>query len=467
MAENHVLLETIELSQSAASVTFDNIPQTGYTDLKIVASMRSAGSPGSGYSVMGYRFNNSTSSYTARTLDGTGAAAYSDTMTTATISGNTYGRFTSYGINTNATTANTFTSMEWLISNYTSSNNKSSSVDYVTENNGTTAYQGMVGLLWSNSASITQIELIADTSFAANSTFSLYGLAATGTTPTIAPKASGGNIVANDGTYWYHAFLTSGTFTPVQTLSCDYLVVAGGGGGGFGHGGGGGGGGLRSTVTQTGGNALGVNLETALSVTAQAYPITVGAGGAAGATSSLRASNGSNSIFSTITSTGGGGGGSRLTETTGAVGGSGGGGSLGSTGGAGTSNQGFAGGGSASTNPGSGGGGAGAVGSTAITIAGVGANGGAGVTISAFATPTTTGVSSAYAGGGGGGSNGGGGTSTNGSATAGGGGGGTTVGVAATTNTGGGGGGGAFANNAQQAGAAGGSGIVIIRYAMA
>jgi hypothetical protein len=40
MAENYVLLETIELTTSAASITFDNIPQTGYTDLKIVASAR-------------------------------------------------------------------------------------------------------------------------------------------------------------------------------------------------------------------------------------------------------------------------------------------------------------------------------------------------------------------------------------------------------------------------------------------
>jgi hypothetical protein len=29
MAGNHVLLETIELTQNAASVTFDNIPQIG------------------------------------------------------------------------------------------------------------------------------------------------------------------------------------------------------------------------------------------------------------------------------------------------------------------------------------------------------------------------------------------------------------------------------------------------------
>jgi hypothetical protein len=33
-------LRNVELTQSAASVTFDNIPQTGYTDLKVVMSAR-------------------------------------------------------------------------------------------------------------------------------------------------------------------------------------------------------------------------------------------------------------------------------------------------------------------------------------------------------------------------------------------------------------------------------------------
>ncbi len=35
MPNNYVLLERTELAASAASVTFANIPQTGYTDLKI------------------------------------------------------------------------------------------------------------------------------------------------------------------------------------------------------------------------------------------------------------------------------------------------------------------------------------------------------------------------------------------------------------------------------------------------
>jgi len=40
MAENYVLLETINLTQTASSITFDNLPTSGYTDLKVVASIR-------------------------------------------------------------------------------------------------------------------------------------------------------------------------------------------------------------------------------------------------------------------------------------------------------------------------------------------------------------------------------------------------------------------------------------------
>jgi len=41
MPANYVLLERIELNASAASVVFNNIPQSGYTDLKIEMSVRS------------------------------------------------------------------------------------------------------------------------------------------------------------------------------------------------------------------------------------------------------------------------------------------------------------------------------------------------------------------------------------------------------------------------------------------
>jgi hypothetical protein len=154
--------------------------------------------------------------------------------------------------------------------------------------------------LWSNTAAITSIEFLSHlkaVKFVANSTFSLYGLAAVGTTPAIAPKASGGNVIATDGTYWYHAFLASGTFTPQTGLTCDVLVVAGGGGGGRIVSGGGGAGGLLTFASE--------------SLTAANYTVTVGAGGAGFATSGFGAgSTGSNSQFGALTTCSGGAGGS-------------------------------------------------------------------------------------------------------------------------------------------------------------
>jgi hypothetical protein len=440
MAQNYVLLERIELNASAASVTFSNIPQSGYTDLKVVMSVRGTEANVGNAQYLSINGSSGSTNFTGRFAQGNGATAYSGTN-------NQY-----IGDVTNANaTANTFSSIEVYFPNYTSSNNKSYSMDAVTENNATTAYATIHAGLWSQTAAITSLGFSpAGGTYVLGSTFSLYGLAAVGTTPAIAPKASGGNI-DYDGTYFIHTFLSTGTFTPFTALSCDYLVVAGGGGGGNGGGGGGGAGGLRSTVTATGG---GGTLESAISVTAQAYTITVGAGAAAQLTNDTRGNDGNDSSISgtgltTITSVAGGGGGS-WQGLAGKTGGSGGGGgsnsNSGGAGGSGTANQGYAGAtaGGFSSPPaafygGGGGGGAGAAGSTN--------NGGNGVATSISGSSVTYG---------------GGGTDFSGNGTAGTGGGGTYQGGAGTANRGGGGGG----SNSAAAGA-GGSGIVIIRYAMA
>jgi hypothetical protein len=461
MPANYVLLERIELNASAASITFSNIPQSGYTDLKIVSSTR--GNFAGLYDELRLRFNGSSTGYSFRNIYGNGASAVSGTF-------DAY----SFGVGSTAT-ANTFSNDEVYIPNYTSSNNKSWSSDFSGENNGTTAFCGLYAGLWSNTAAITSIviSLASGTAIQAGSTFSLYGLAAVGTTPAIAPKASGGNITT-DGTYWYHTFLSSGTFTPATNLTCDYLVVAGGGSGGGGYPGGGGAGGLRSTVGTTGG---GGSLESPISVTSNTnYTITVGAGGSA-VTTSVIGNNGNNSTFSTITSIGGGGGGNGNTGSNppGASGGSGGGGGGANTGtssgGAGTSGQGYAGGtgnsGGAAFGGGAGGG-AGGVGANGGSGNSNGATGGIGVAISAFATATNTGVSNYYAGGGAGTIDGG--TGSQGIGGAGGGGNGSvgwngTSPTPGTANTGGGGGAGLI--HQSKNGQAGGSGVVIIRYAMA
>jgi hypothetical protein len=461
MPNTYTLLETITVGAAgASSVTFNSIPQTGYTDLVLKISSRQNADTNA--VMLSFTFNGNTTGYSRKNIytDGTGIGNL--TGTSEALS-----RFAFS--NSSTFTANTFTNAELYIPNYTSSNAKSVSADGVAENNATLGYVSLSANLWSpvTQAPISSISIgisSGGSSFAQHSTFSLYGVSALGVIPTKAPKATGGSIIQTDGTYWYHAFLSSGTFTPATALTCDYLVVAGGGGGAA-WGGGGGAGGLRSTVTATGG---GGSLESALSLASgTAYTVTIGAGGAGANYSSpqYNGNNGSNSVFSTITSTAGGGGGGYAAAANGKTGGSGGGGASqggGSAGGAGTTNQGFAGGtGQSGGNLcGGAGGGAGAVGANGVNG---GATGGAGVAISALATATGTGVSSYYAGGGGGsgqstavgtgGAGGGGSGVTNASATAG------------TANTGSGGGGGySQAGVADYNGGNGGSGIVIIRY---
>ena len=453
MANTLVLLEKVTVGAAgAASITFSNIPQTGYNDLVIKVSARdtTTGYYSSANIPWQVQFNGLTTNLSSRNLFSTGSA----------VSSNTYAS-NIYGSNsTGLDTASTFSNGEVYIPNYTSSNYKSTSIDAVAENNATAAGSQLNAGLWSSTAAITSIKLLTYTTFAQYSTFSLYGVSNVDTTPLVAPKATGGDIIQTDGTYWYHAFINSGTFTPAVGLTCDYLVVAGGGGASRLCGAGAGG--LRSTVTTTGG---GGTLESAISIST-AQTVTIGAGGAGcvqtGGNTALRGQNGSNSVFGSITSTGGGGGADG--NSAGFSGGSGGGAWNPGAGGAGTTGQGYAG-GSATTYGGGvpygqgGGGGAGQAGQAAQSgnIAGTGGNG---VQITALATPTTTGADSGYYAGGGGGS-----SDSSVSTKAGGlGGGGAGGGLnAGTVNTGGGGG---AQGGVSGLGGAGGSGIVIIRYAI-
>ena len=462
--ETMTKLATTVLSANTASVTFSNIPQN-YTDLKVLISGRTTGTGGRGYIV--FSFNSSTGVY-----DRIWAAGFDGTQTTsARYTSETYGFFGTVP-DANAT-ASTFGNAQFYITNYTSNNLKSYTIDAVAENNSTGTYMlTLVAGSWDNTSALTSITFYAvgdgslsspTGSFLTHSTFTLYGVKAARTAVGNSIKAVGGNI-SFDGTYVSHTFNTSGTFTPSDSLRVDYLVVAGGGGGGSNNGidegaGGGGAGGLRSTVTATGG---GGSLESSLTLIAgTSYTVTVGGGGAGGAQSGLGGAGtaGSNSVFSTITSNGGGGGAHYNVAPTG--GGSGGGAAGNYTNpGSGTANQGFGGGSSSGSARGSGGGGAGATGVAAATSG----NGGAGVATS------ITGSSVTYAGGGGGGGRkntnvttggaggaGGGGTGGNGGDV------GSPVGSSGTVNTGSGGGGGGGAASAGWGGS-GGSGVVVIRY---
>jgi len=284
-------------------------------------------------------------------------------------------------------------------------------------------------------------------------------------------QATGGTITTC-GNDKIHTFTGPGTFTvssvsqtaPENTVS--HLVLAGGGGGG-GLGGGGGAGGFREvktpitpyTASPLDGYPTAPNRVT---VTATAFPITVGGAGSGQGYNSSSPASGANSVFSTITSAGGGGGGSGSSFQNGENGGSGGGGNGGYNADGGSGNtppvspsQGSNGGNANKASPAyqaGGGGGAIQVGFPAPT--GAGAAGGNGTATSITGSPVTR------AGGGGGGGNPG----TGGAAGSGGAGAGSPntggSGAAATVNTGSGGGG----SGGGSVGGNGASGIVIIRY---
>jgi len=303
--------------------------------------------------------------------------------------------------------------------------------------------------------------------------------------------ATGGTITTS-GDYKIHTFTGPGTFcvscagTAPGSNTVDYLVVAGGAGGAGQYGGGGGAGGYRESSGAASGcysrSPLGACVS-ALPVSVQGYPITVGGGGAGNPITPNFAvsSSGANSIFSTITSAGGG---FASSPGNAGSGGSGGGaGRNGSTPNVGAGNtppvsppQGNPGGPkTADDSTGSGGGGAGGAGGANIAApspSAKGGDGGPGVASSITGSPVTR------AGGGGGGTRNDGtqGSTANGvpnnpgSGGPGGGGNGGYPGPnnpspqAGTANTGGGGGAGWGGCGSDSNGSNGGSGIVIIRY---
>jgi hypothetical protein len=426
------------LGSAASSVVFSSIPQN-YTDLVIIGAVKNTANNGD---EVAFQLNgDTTSSYSRTRLFGDGSSASggrASSQTKGALAINSTARFSTVTANfqnySNGATFKTVLSRGSDASNYVSA--------YVS--------------LWRNTSPITQITLLPDsgTTFTADSTFTIYGVSAGNSSA----KASGGNIVTTDGSYWYHTFTSSGIFVPNEALTCDYLVVAGGGGGGSRHAGGGGAGGYRTSI---GGSALSLSANTV-------YQALVGAGGL-GASNNTSFTNdgtaGINSVFSTITSAGGGkGGGNNDIATDGGTGASGGGGQYGGSGGsASPSGQGNAGGSGSASASSYGGGGGGGSGASASGNNGSSSAGGAGGNGTAN---SISGTSITYAGGGGGGVFG---SGTAGTGGTGGGGAGSSTGAkgtAGTVNLGGGGGGGGSDSSPNAGGGNGGSGIIIVRYAV-
>ena len=158
------LIETVTLASSASSIEFTSIPQDG-VDLVVKASLRVDDGNESGY----ISFNNTTgTNYPQKWLNGNGSSTQSSTR-------NDNGFFFSVWA-ISSYTANTFGNLEMYLSNYTSTNDISISVDNVTENNSTIAYQRIQAVTYTGGLAISSIKFVPQSSanFVTGSTASLY-----------------------------------------------------------------------------------------------------------------------------------------------------------------------------------------------------------------------------------------------------------------------------------------------------
>jgi hypothetical protein len=153
----------VTVASPATSIEFTSIP-SGYTDIFVVTSNRATSSVQMEGFYIG--LNGSTANFTGRYLQ----------AEPASVSSGTLARY--IGVIPAATaTTSVFSSANIYIPNYTSSNNKSFSVDCVAEDNATRSFLNLSAGLWSVTSAVTSITLTTGSgSFATNSTATLYGV---------------------------------------------------------------------------------------------------------------------------------------------------------------------------------------------------------------------------------------------------------------------------------------------------
>jgi hypothetical protein len=165
MANTFIKISSVTVGTPTSTIDFTGIPQS-YTDLKLVMSLRSTRATYADDDFF-INFNGLTTNQLTDYIQGNGSSAGSFTNT----------RFGALIPADGAATANVFGSAELYIPNYTSANNKASSINAIQENSNATAYQRLHANLWSASAAITQITIVcADGNFKQYSTATLYGI---------------------------------------------------------------------------------------------------------------------------------------------------------------------------------------------------------------------------------------------------------------------------------------------------
>jgi len=149
----HVLLNQIELSSSASSVTFSNIPQ-GYGDLVLVCCFTTTGS------------NNQTIYFNSDTTGGNYTGVYMRGTGSAANSGAT-GQYIS-------TTPGSQVQLSINIMDFSASDKHTT---YISRADNASNQVVARAMRWSNTAAVTSVLFACDSNaFATNSTFSLYGV---------------------------------------------------------------------------------------------------------------------------------------------------------------------------------------------------------------------------------------------------------------------------------------------------
>lgn len=163
---NMIPISTVTVGSGGASaIEFTNIPQN-YTDLLLKVSIRS--SAAANVVDGNITFNSSSSSFSWKELFTNGSSAISGSNTTNNALGQPAA---------NSLTSSTFSSYDIYVPNYISSNNKSFSVDFATENNATLAYLGCIAALWSNTSPINAINIAPSSgNWQQHSSATLYGI---------------------------------------------------------------------------------------------------------------------------------------------------------------------------------------------------------------------------------------------------------------------------------------------------
>ena len=170
---SYTLIQTVTLTSSQASISFNSIPAT-FDDLVLVGSLRCFFSAGSPITQSGGVFINSLAAdTTTRRLLGNGSSASSGSLSAS--------EFYIGEIAGNGSTSNTFSSLQLYIPNYKGSQQKSLSSDMVSENNATQATQFIAAGLCTKTAAVTSLTLRIfgaepNVSLVTGTSVSLYGV---------------------------------------------------------------------------------------------------------------------------------------------------------------------------------------------------------------------------------------------------------------------------------------------------